>query len=333
MVILRKTSLLLLALFLFASARSQKGDPIDSLPDYDALFNELEHFLDSITAPRSFTTVNIGFGNGVFQYLSADRNTMKEVTQTIYTPSAGYYNKNGLGINFVTSVVHLDKSFTPYQTAATLSYDYLKNRKFFTGVSFSRFFTKDSLPFYTSPLSNEANAYFSYRGWWLKCALLAGYGWGSITSVEQRKEKIKLLKKKPLNGTTTIETTESIADFSLTASVKHDFYWLNVLSKRDFFRVTPQIALTGGTQRYGLAQTNSLYVSEKQTGASILYNTDKNFVAAQSKFQLLALSARLRTEVSKGIFFLQPQLIFDYYFPERNNNVVTAFVVNAGILF
>jgi hypothetical protein len=151
--------------------------------------------------------------------------------------------------------------------------------------------------------------------------------------VEQRKEKIKLLKKKPLNGTTTIETTESIADFSLTASVKHDFYWLNVVSKKDFFRVTPQLALTGGTQKYGLAQTNSLYVSEKQTGASILYNTDKNFVAAQSKFQLLALSARLRTEVSKGIFFFQPQLIFDYYFPERNNNVVTAFVVNAGILF
>jgi hypothetical protein len=188
---LRKTSLLLLALFLFASARSQKGEPIDSLPDYDALFNELEQFLDSITAPRSFTTVNIGFGNGVFQYLSADRTSMKEVTQNIYTPSAGYYNKNGLGINLVSSIVNLDTiPFTPYQTAATLSYDYLKNRKFFTGVSFSRFFTKDSLPFYTSPLSNEANAYFSYRGWWLKCALLAGYGWGSITSVEQRKEKM-----------------------------------------------------------------------------------------------------------------------------------------------
>jgi hypothetical protein len=56
-------------------------------------------------------------------------------------------------------------------------------------------------------------------------------------------------------------------------------------------------------------------------------------VAAQSKFQLLALSARIRTEVSKGIFFLQPQLLFDYYFPERTNQVVTAFVVNAGILF
>jgi hypothetical protein len=326
-----KKSILLFSTVLWLThTNAQKKSALDSLADYDALFNELESFLDSLTAPRSFTVINVGVSKGQFQYQTS-RTTLKEVTQSLFTPSAGYYHKSGFGVNAITSIIHNGKP-TVYQTAATASYDYVKNRNFLTGISLTHYLTKDSLPFYTSPLSNEVAAYFSYRDWWLKPTLAAAYGWGSVTNVVERREKIKLLKRRQL-VTTTTETTESIADFTVTASVKHDFYWLNVLSKRDYFRVTPQLVFTGGTQKYGLAQTNNSYVSAKETGTTILYHAENNHVAARSRFQPLSFSARLRTGFSKGPFFIQPQLILDYYFPEEAKKIVPFFVTNAGILF
>jgi hypothetical protein len=232
----------------------------------------------------------------------------------------------------MASLINDQHTVTVYQAAATASYDYLKNHKLLTGISFTKFVTKKELPFYTSPLSNEVYAYFSYRNWWLKPAFAAGYGWGSITNVETRKEKIKLLKGKPLNSTTIIETTEAISDLSLSASLKHDFYWLHVLSKRDYFRVTPQVVLTGGTQKFGLSQTSNSYASEKRTGTSVLYDTDNRYLSAHSNFQLLSLSGRLRAEYSKGIYFIQPQLLFNYFFPEKDHRLAPTFIINAGIL-
>ena len=93
------------------------------------------------------------------------------------------------------------------------------------------------------------------------------------------------------------------------------------------------IYTTGGTQKFGLAQTNNLYVSSKHSSAASLNNTEKSFITERSQFQLFSLSARLRTEFSKGIFFVQPQLMFDYYLPEPDHTVATSFVLNAGILF
>src|SRR6476661_2066359 len=255
-VMVKNFTFCIIACVLFVRVNAQTKKASDTLPDYDALFNELAHFIDSLTAPMSFATINVGEGMGHFQYQTS-RNTIKEKRRLVLTPAAGYYHKTGFGMSAVGSVMEDKGDFTWYQTAATASYDYLKNRKMLTGISYTHFVTKDSLPFYTSPLNNEVNAYFNYRHSWLKPALAAGYGWGSVTSVEKRKEKIKLLKGKTQTGTITTETTESISDLSLTASVKHDFYWLHLLSKRDYVRLTPQLLALGGTQKYGLEQISS----------------------------------------------------------------------------
>ena len=341
---MKKPFLFLLALSAFMNVKAQK-EPLDSLPDYDLLFNDLAQFIDSITAPRSFTLINIGYSQGHFEYPT--NNNIREIRKGIVTPSAGYYSKNGLGVTVAGSLLSNNQAIILYQTAATASYDYLKNRKVLTGISYTHFFAHDSLPFYTSPLNNQVYSYFSYRGWWLKPAVAVGYGWGSATTVEKQQTKLKIAdevfynkkgkpRKKggpPVDATTTTTTTENITDISITASVKHDFYWLNVLSKRDYFRVTPQIIATGGTQKFGFAQTNNFYVSNKQSSATFLNSTEKSFITEQSQFQLFSLSARLRTEFSKGIYFVQPQLMFDYYIPETTNRLSTAFVINAGILF
>ena len=41
----------------------------------------------------------------------------------------------------------------------------------------------------------------------------------------------------------------------------------------------------------------------------------------------------LKTEYSKGKFFIQPQVLFDYYFPAKEGNFSTAFLLNAGVIF
>lgn len=47
-----------------------------------------------------------------------------------------------------------------------------------------------------------------------------------------------------------------ISDFSIMATLRHDFYWLDVLTFKDHIRFTPQISFTSGTQN--LALTNPL---------------------------------------------------------------------------
>lgn len=117
------------------------------------------------------------------------------------------------------------------------------------------------------------------------------------------------------------------------ASVRHDFYWLQVLAKNDHIRITPQIIFTSGTQQFGFNQTANTYATTIRTGANILYNSESSLLTDQTKFQPLSLALFLRTEYSFGKFFIQPQFIMDYYFPATENNFNSVFTLNAGFMF
>lgn len=300
--------------------------------DYDDLFNELDQLLDSLTAPRSFGLFNVGVGSNYFNYQSKESYLLQASKKLTYSPSLGYYSKTGLGISGSAVIVDDGVHLNPYQFNVTGSYDYLQNSKFITGISLTRFFTKDSLPFYTSPLKNELYAYFTYRHFWLKPSIAAGYGWGSRNAYKEREEYITSLRL-ALNGYTRVYTHESVNDFNVTTSVRHDFYWLDVLTKKDYIRFTPQIVFTSGTQKFGFNQTSSTYATIPRTSTNVLYSSDKVNLDDQLYFQPLSLSTYLKAEYSKGKFFIQPQLIFDYYFPASEKNFTTAFVMNAGVIF
>lgn len=313
-------------------SNAQKTKPaVDSLAYYDDLFNELESFLDSITAPRSFANISLGINNGYFNYQS--QSSIESSSKLVYTPSLGYYHKSGFGIGATGSAIADGfKNINLFQIAATASYDYMQSSQFLTGVAYTQFFTKDSLDFYTSPLTSEASGYFLYRNSWLKPSIAVNYAWGSRTHVEERQEKIKLLRGKPLNSTTIIETTENVSDLSVALSVKHDFYWLNVLLDKDYFRFSPQISLISGTQRFGFNQVSNANYFNSKSGISVLQNTEELNLSESSKFKPLSLSARLRTEFSTGKFFFQPQILLDYYFPAEEKNFTTGFAITTGFI-
>jgi hypothetical protein len=331
--------------FFCVSALAQKQKPAqDSLAYYDDLFNELDSFLDSMTAPRSVFIVSIGAGNNFFNYQSQSNQSIAPKKKIAYSPSIGFFHKNGLGINSSASIIKDGGAFNAYQFSVTGSYDYLKSNAFITGVNLTRFITKDSLSFYTSPLKNEAGIYFLYKGWPIKPSVTLTYGWGSRSDYEETAEYLIPIRSRR-NGYTRVNTTESINDLSLAASVRRDFYWLNKLGNNSVLRLTPQLSFTSGTQKFGFNQTNDSYITVTKgnngngkgkgsgKGANTLFNSENVELEDVSNFKPLSLTAFLKTSVSFGKFSLQPQVGLDYYFPAKENNFTTLFTVNAALAF
>lgn len=311
---------------------AQKSKAVDSLAYYDDLFNELDAFIDSITAPRTMVLINVGVGNKFLNYQSGANVNLEAKRKFNYLPSFGYYHKNGLGINASATIINDGDRMNPYQFLLTGSYDYLSSEAFITGIGATHYFTKDSLPFYTSPLKNELNAYFTYKRWWLKPTVSASYGWGNRSDYQEREEYITSLRLRP-SGYTQINTQESINDFTVTVSVRHDFYWLDLLGKNYVFRLTPQLMFVSGTQKFGFNQTSSTYLATKGNGKRVMFDSDNVYLDDNVQFQPLSLTAFLKSELSIGKFFLQPQVAVDYYVPADQNNLNLGFLLNAGLIF
>jgi hypothetical protein len=309
----------------------------DSTIDYDDLLNDLELFLDSLLKPHNYFLVSISGGQGYINFSNKNSLRTKEEQKFIWSPALGYYSKDGLGITIASYMVHDSTKRYWYQLSVSPSFDYLKNRHLATGISYTRYFTKTSVPFYTSPLQSELNGYFLWRKSWLQPGITANYGWGTRTEFTKREIAYRKLLAAAVDSRsiTVLDTItilrrnrESIADFSLAASLRHDFYWLDIFSKKDHIRFSPLISLSAGTQKFGFNQTTGAYGSVRANAL----NNSRNLTLRQ-KFQFLSTTLYLRSEYSFGKFFIQPQVLFDYYFPGENNKFTTAFSVNTGFMF
>ena len=336
---------ILLAFIMLAAVGLPQSNPVDSVInpskdvlmsdttlDYEELFQDFDAFMDSILSPQSYLLASLSMGKGHYNFESKDGSLITTSKKLTYSPTLGYYHKQGLGITGTGYMVHDGQRMNFYQLALTPSFDYLKNKKLATGISYTRFFTGDSLPFYTTPIQNEVYAYFTYRKWWFRPMLALSYGWGSRTDYMEREDQILDLRLRR-RGFTYINTKESISDFSLTGSVRHDFYWLDVFTYRDHIRFTPQVAFTSGTQKFGFNQSSSTYATVIRNNSNVLYSTENVYLDDKLKFQPLSLTLYLRGEYSIGKFFIQPQFTMDYYFPASSNNFNSLFSVNVGCMF
>jgi hypothetical protein len=162
--------------------------------------------------------------------------------------------------------------------------------------------------------------------------LAVSYGWGSRTDYIEREDLILDLRLRR-RGFTYINTKESISDFSVTTSLRHDFYWLDAFAYKDHIRFTPQLAFTSGTQKFGFNQSSSTYATLIRNNSNVLYSTENMYLDDQLKFQPLSLTLFLRGEYSIGKFFVQPQFTMDYYFPASSDNFSSLFSVNIGCIF
>jgi hypothetical protein len=304
----------------------------DTSLDYDDLFQDFDAFMDSILSPHSYFLASLSLSKGYYNFESKTNLSIESSKRLTYSPTLAYYHSSGFGLTATGYIVNDKKNLNLYQVALSPSFDYLENKKLATGISFTKFFTKDSLPFYNTPLQNEVYGYFTYRKSWFRPTIAASYGWGSRTEYDKRESVIQDLRLRR-RGFTYTNSKESISDFSVMTSVRHDFYWLDVFTYNDHIRITPTLALTSGTQKFGFNQSSSTYATVIRTGANVLYSTDNVYLDDQIKFQPLSLTFSLRGEYSIGRFFIQPQLSLDYYFPATSKNFTSLFSINAGLMF
>jgi hypothetical protein len=305
---------------------------IDTSINYDELFRDFDAFLDSILSPNSYFLANLAIGRGYYNFENKNSVLIQPSKKLTYSPTLGYYHKSGFGITTTGYIVNDDKNMNFYQFSISPSFDYLQNKSMAAGISFTKFKTKDSLPFYTTPLQNDLYAYFTYRKTWIRPTLALSYGWGSRSDYIKRESIIQDLRLRR-RGFTYINVEESVRDFSMLTAVSHDFFWLNIFNYKDHIRLSPQIAFTSGTQKFGFNQSSSTYATSIRTNSNILYSTENIYLDDQVKFQPLSLSLNLRGEYSIGRFFIQPQFILDYYFPSKTDNFSALFFINTGFMF
>ncbi|MEO7983647.1 MAG: hypothetical protein ABI688_06175 [Bacteroidota bacterium] len=341
---LKKWSIVLAFIMLGASAYTQgnrvdtvivpsKEIPVlDTTLNYDELFQDFDAFMDSILSPHSYFLASLSMNKGYYSFERKTNTAIETSKKLTWSPTLGYYHKNGLGITGTGYIVDDGTNMNFYQSSLTASYDYLKNHDLATGLSYTKFFTKDSLPFYTTPLQNELYAYFTYRKWWIRPMLAMSYGWGSRTDYAERESLIQDLRLRR-RGFTYVNTQETVSDFSMMATVRHDFYWLDVFTFKDHIRFTPQLTFTSGTQKFGFNQSSNTYATVIRNNASVLYSSESVYLDDQIKFQPLSLTMFLRGEYSIGKFFVQPQFTMDYYFPASSKNFNTVFSLNLGCMF
>lgn len=305
---------------------------LDTTLNYEELFQDFDAFMDSILSPHSYFLANLSMSKAYYNFERKNTSAIEASKKLTYSPTVGYYHKNGLGITATGYIVDDEVNMNFYQGSISPSYDYLADKKLATGIAYTKFITKDSLPFYTTPLQNELYAYFTYRKWWFRPTVAMSYGWGSRTDYIRREELIQDLRLRR-RGFTYVNTEESISDFSLTASVRHDFYWLDVIGDRDHIRFTPQLTFTSGTQKFGFNQSSSTFATLIRNNSNVLYNTENVYLDDQLKYQPLSLTLFVRGEYSIGKFFVQPQFTLDYYFPATTNNFTSFFSINIGCMF
>lgn len=333
---MKKTATVLLIFISFQTyAQVGKLDSLFSSRDttavMDSLMKDFDKFLDSLSSPKSFFAVNLGIGTGFFNFENKNSVFLTTERKLIFSPSIGYYHRSGLGISAMGFLMN-DQGLQLYQFAFSPSYDLIK-RKFSTGISYTRYFSKDSLNFYATPIQNEVFAYFSYKGWWLRPSVNFSYGWGSKTEYERRRLwRYNVILSRPDRYNVTIKNEETVQDFSMTVSLRKDFDWYDVVSKNDNITFTPVVMLNSGTQNFGF-NTSYSYNFTPIRANSLPSNQE---ITDKTGFALQSASLALRCSYLKGRFMIQPQVLFDYYLPQMDedlNRLNTAFAITAGWSF
>jgi hypothetical protein len=335
---MQKLVILLVLTVAMQPSFSQSGRKLDSLfakgdttAVLDSLLKDFDTYLDSLVGRKSFATVNMGIGTGFFSFNDKNSVMLNMKKKMIFSPSAGYFHKSGLGIS-ATAFALANDGLNFYQFAFSPSYDLIK-KSISTGISYTRYLTKDSLDFYSTPIQNELFAYFSYKKWWVRPTISFSYGWGSREEYEKRKldrlaELSRLLNRYYIN----VRNEYSVRDFSATISVRKDFDWYDVLGKSDNITLTPIVMLNAGTQNFGFNTSYSYNFSPVRAN-SLPSNRE---ISDNTQFALQSSCVAFRGSYLKGRFLLQSQVLFDYFLQDvqdSDSKLNTVYSVTAGISF
>lgn len=322
-----KKVFLIVLLFNSYAVFAQHVSGKDSTAFLDSIYREMDDILDQMMPRKNYFSASIGAGTGFFNFKNFSTENYDREKKLMLSPALSFIHKTGLGIS-ATGYAVSENKLNLYQVSVSPSYDYIKRGKWSAGVAYTRYFTKKNLSFYTTPISNEFSAYFSVKKYFIQPAVSLAYGWGSKTAYEERKTDVLLLRRHRNPRVITIRNDHSIRDFSMLLSARHDIDFLKIFSQHDMLTITPVVALSSGTQNFGL---NTSFQSSSKGLNNFLPNNQN--LSDKNAFDFQSASAILRADYSINILYFQSQFLFDYFLHSVPDHTNTAFAVIAGVNF
>ncbi|HEY4150079.1 MAG TPA: hypothetical protein VGM41_14165, partial [Chitinophagaceae bacterium] len=301
----------------------------DSTAITDSLMKEFEAMVDELVAPKSFVSVGAGLGNRTFSVKNNSLNTQEATTDRLsITPYAGYYHKSGLGITLMGYASSFeDNHIGMYQYAVTPSYDYISHR-LAAGISYTRYFAKDTALQSTTPYDNDLYGYVNIvrKSWRYGVAL--GYATGNFT--DELKYGDSLLQYNPVlmrsqwvKYKVTVNSKNRLHDFSVSGMVRRDFEWNDVLKKGDNITLSITSYLVGGSSEMNTTTNANVNLKLRQVTLQRFRRSYKNEDGNTFQLQSAALSFSLYYTV--GRFDIAPVWFMDYYFPDSSKRYSQVF--------
>jgi len=286
---------------------------------------ELEKQLDSLLRERerSEFMVGVGYGNnpayGNKKVASYDRPI---VMKTFISPTVGYYHKSGLYASASSYYLFEALGDPWFEWDLSAGYDYTKDKRFLTGISYTRYIFSDSSDVPATPINNELFAYFYYRNWWVQPGISLDLGWGKTD------ERVGPLTRS-ISGT----------DFNIVTAVRHPFIFVDVLKHDDAIIMTPSFGLTMGTANYYSNLKAFQYISRspklkwedrehRPKPADIFKGESTN-----TGFQFRALDFTLNVTYVIGKFTFAPSYTVFTPFQGEDKSLMGYFTARVGLSF
>lgn len=302
----------------------------DTTAVIDSLLKDFDAYLDSLSQPGSFLNISAGLGSGFFSAKNSASADIKIQRKAVFSPQASYYHRSGFGLAATGYLIFENGKLNPYQYAVSPSYDYFSPLNFTAGISFTRYFTKQNLSYYATPIRNEVYTYFNYKKWWLAPGIAFNYGWGNKTEYNQQEVNSSLRRlHASRKNIIYIRQVESVKDLSMLFSLRHSFEWYKLRSNKDMLTLTPAILLSGGTQNFGL---NTSFSSNSKQINNNLLPVNVNLSDKQG-FNFQSTTFLIRMNYSFEKLYISPQLLFDYYLHASDKRFNSLYSVSFGYNF
>jgi hypothetical protein len=325
-----RTLLLLLCIALFGvNARAQTGSAGDSslsTPSNDSLLQAIRDLVKDLDVRKSMFSASIGVGNRLYSMRNDGMNA-QQATQDQYalTPMVSYVHKTGLGLTGMAYGKLGDGNLTPYQFVLSPSYDRIGRGKLAYGVSYAHYFVRDDLDFYATPLTNELYAYIHTRKTWLEPGLSVGWAGGSFREVRSRDTTLLGI---PRHITDTIRV--HLQDFTVAASLSHDFNFDDVFVKGDGISFEPRISLVAGTTAYTYDLKRTVLVYRKLLTRTRIRTGSKT---GNSGLQMQSAGFSLTGSYIIGKWAISPQYYLGYYFQDSEKPFTQLFSLSVMVMF
>lgn len=298
-------------LLLFFSAQQAAGQSLA----------ELERQLDSLlnSENKSEVVIGLGYGNNP-AYGGKTTDPFRPVTMKPFlSPSVSYNHKSGFFASVYGYYLFNASRYPWFEVDLNAGYDYTKNRDLITGISYTRYFYRDSSDVPLTPIKNELFAYFLYRKWWLEPGVSLDMGWGRHQRTQQ---------------------TVTGSDFNVITDLRHSFIYMDLLKSNDAILIMPVLSLTSGTANYYSNLRSFQYVSRSK----LVQKRNKRrknqgrpqpeleeIVSDKTGFQLRAVDVSLRTSYILGNFTVSPSYTLFKLLQGEDNHIMGYFTASLSV--